>query len=69
MCCPGAGFAEVVVFPGSPGVPAYPAYIITYKTPLNKDPYRDLAIMRLSDRLDALVSCAKALVVIFMNFH
>ena len=31
---------EVAVFPGSPGVLAYPSYVVTYMTPLCEDPYR-----------------------------
>ena len=32
---------EVVVFPGNPCTPAYPAYVLTYTTPFQSDPYRD----------------------------
>ena len=30
---------EIVVFPGSPGSPVFPAYVLTYKTPWQGDPY------------------------------
>ena len=30
---------EVAVFPGSPGVLAYPSYVVTYMTPLCEDPW------------------------------
>ena len=33
---------EIVVFPGSPGTPSYPAYIVSYTTGLCNDPYRTL---------------------------
>ena len=39
---------EIVVFPGNLGVPVYPAYVITYRSPLNKDLYRDLTLLRMS---------------------
>ena len=45
-----------MVFPGSPGTPAYPAYVLTYKTALQKDPYRHLAHVQtvtFGDRCDA----------------
>ncbi|CAE8684827.1 unnamed protein product [Polarella glacialis] len=32
---------EIVVFPGSPATPVYPAYVLTYTTPLIADPYKD----------------------------
>ena len=49
---------EIVVFPGSPGTPSYPAYIVSYTTCLCKDPYRDLNLCvpsTLGDRCDAHV--------------
>ena len=38
---------EIVVFPGSPCVPAYPAYMLTCRTALHKDPYRDLTLQKM----------------------
>jgi len=39
---------EVIVFPGLGGTPAYPAYVVTYRTrlQLRVDPYEELALLR-----------------------
>lgn len=39
---------EVIVFPGHSGTPAYPAYVVTYRTQveLQSDPYEELAMLR-----------------------
>merc|ERR1740117_1053894 len=59
-CCPPLGHhsctlarspgCEVIVFPGREGTPAYPAYVLTFRTPSNVrcDPYEELPMLRLS---------------------
>eukprot|EP00931_Biecheleriopsis_adriatica_P016667 TRINITY_DN12230_c0_g1_i2.p1 TRINITY_DN12230_c0_g1~~TRINITY_DN12230_c0_g1_i2.p1 ORF type:complete len:518 (-),score=44.44 TRINITY_DN12230_c0_g1_i2:137-1531(-) len=39
---------EIIVFPGSPGTPVYPAYVLSYTTQSRVDPYRDnVGLLRL----------------------
>jgi hypothetical protein len=49
---------KIEVFPGNPSTPAYPEYILTYKSPLQSDPYKDgmqLLTPSLSNREDSHV--------------